>query len=641
MDNDKKGWVNLMIVESPTKERTISKYLKKDFIVKSSFGHIRDLPLNNLGIKIDENFSPTYVLVGRAKKTITSLKEAAKKSENVYLATDYDREGEAIAWHLTQVLAVSDSKVKRVTFHEITPEAIKDALKNPRGIDMNLVNSQQARRILDRLVGYKLSPLLWRKIARGLSAGRVQSVAVRLIVERENEIMNFHKVEYWTVAVRLSKDGEEFNAEVISRSGEKIEKETVHHLFADRYKVKTTTINADIAKAMSEELKTLTYVVKSVESKETSRSPAPPFTTSSMQQEGVRKTGFSASKTMKLAQELYEGINIAEGSVGLITYHRTDSVSVASIAQDEAEKYIKEKIGTEYYPLQRRFFRTKTKGAQEAHECIRPTSIMREPDIMKKYLTLDQYKLYKLIWQRFVASQMADAKYDTMMVEITAGDYLLKATGRALKFSGYLRIYQDKEQEENNSEMSSTEDSSKKMLPVMQAGDNLNFVEAIPQQHFTEPPPRYNEASLIKTLEKNGIGRPSTYAPTVSTILKRKYVLINERKFYPTELGEKTTKLLIEYFSDIVDINFTADIEEKLDVVAEGGNNWQELVKSFYEPFSEKLSIADKTIAGKPVPELTDRKCPVCGAPMYLRESRYGRFYSCSRWPQCKGKANV
>jgi DNA topoisomerase-1 len=630
--------MNLMIVESPTKEKTISKFLGKEFVIKSSYGHVRDLPVNSLGVDVENDFTPSYTIVSKVRKTMSALKETARKAKKIYLATDYDREGEAIAWHLTQVLGINEKKAQRVTFHEITPEAIKEALKNPRGLDMDLVDSQQARRILDRLVGYKLSPLLWKKIARGLSAGRVQSVAVRFIVERENEIKNFSKKEYWTVSVKLSENGDEFEAAIVSKGGQKIEREEVFDLFADRYKVKLTGLSADDAGAMVKELAGLSYMVSSVESKKALRSPGPPFTTSTMQQDAVRKAGFSAYRAMRTAQELYEGVQSDDGMVGMITYHRTDSVSVAAIAQDEAERYIKEKIGAGYYPEKRKFYKTKQVRAQEAHECIRPTSVYRDPESLRKNLTPDQYKLYKLIWQRFVASQMADAKYDSVNVEITAGDYILKASGRVLTFAGYLKIYGENQTEENGE---GEGDGEKKMLPPLKEGDMPAFVEAAPRQHSTEPPPRYNEASLIKTLEKNGIGRPSTYAPTVSTILNRRYVMLQDRKFYPTELGGKTTDLLKEYFPDIVDINFTAGIEDRLDVGAEGGKRWVEVVKDFYGPFSAKLAIADKNIVQRAKPELTDKKCPVCGEPMYLKESRFGKFYSCSKWPKCKGKQNA
>ncbi|MFN3966176.1 MAG: type I DNA topoisomerase [Endomicrobiia bacterium] len=626
--------MNLVIVESPTKEKTISKFLKgKDFTVKSSYGHVRDLPEKELGVNIAKNFQPRYVVLPRSKKIIYQLSKLLPNVKDVYLATDFDREGEAIAWHLVQLLKIDDPRAKRITFHEITPEAIEEAIKNPRKIDMALVEAQQARRILDRLVGYKLSPLLWRKIAGGLSAGRVQSVAVRFIVERENEIKNFKSQEYWTIQIEVEKDQKKFLCDLVSKKEEKFQKQITYKLFADEYKVNFSSINSKIeCDKISEELKTLNYIVTDIEKKQISKNPPPPFTTSSMQQDAFRKFGFSSQKTMHIAQMLYEGVKLDQTIIGLITYMRTDSVSVAKSSQEETRKYIIEKIGKDFVPEKTRIYKTKIKGAQEAHEAIRPTSVYREPEVIKEYLTDEQYKLYKLIWQRFVASQMAQAIYDQITVEITGGDYKFKASGRTLIFPGYLKIY--KEDDENE-----TEDS--KILPELKIGDSVKLIDIIPKQHFTEPPPRYNEASLIKTLEKYGIGRPSTYAPIIATIQTRKYVKVIDKKFHPTELGITVNNLLKEYFNEIVDINFTAEVEKKLDEIAQRKNKWIDVLNEFYKSFVAKLNIAEEKLQERQKSVLTDKNCPICGAKMYLRQSKFGKFYSCSKWPKCKGKLNA
>jgi len=624
--------MNLLIVESPTKEKTISKFLKgKNFTVKSSYGHVRDLPEKELGVNIEKGFQPRYTILPHAKKIIYQISKILPAVKNVYLATDFDREGEAIAWHLTQLLKIDDSKAKRITFHEITPEAIEEALKNPRKIDLALVESQQARRILDRLVGYKLSPLLWRKIAKGLSAGRVQSVAVRFIVERENEIKNFKSQEYWTIQIEVEKDQKKFLCDLISKNEEKFQKQITYKLFADEYRVNFSSINSKSeCDKIVEELKPLSYKVTNIEKKRISKNPSPPFTTSSMQQDAFKKLGFSSQKTMHIAQTLYEGVKLDDTLIGLITYMRTDSVTVAKSAQEEARKYITEKIGKDFVPEKTRIYKTKTKGAQEAHEAIRPTSVYREPELIKKYLTDEQFKLYKLIWQRFVASQMAQAIYDQITVEITGGDYKFRTSGRTLVFPGYLKIYKEEEETEQS-----------KILPELKIGDPVNLIEIMPQQHFTEPPPRYNEASLIKTLEKYGIGRPSTYAPILTTIQNRRYVKIIDKKFYPTEIGITVNNLLKEYFEEIIDVNFTAKIEKKLDEIAQKKDKWINVLTEFYKSFSSKLNIADEKLQEKQRAVLTDKVCPLCGAKMYLRHSRFGDFYSCSKWPKCKGKSNA
>ncbi len=605
---------NLVIVESPAKSKTISKILGSDYIVKSSFGHIRDLPEHKMGVDVDNNFEPTYEAMSKSKKIISDLKKAVAEVGHVYLATDLDREGEAIAWHLQQLLKLPDEITDRITFHEITESAIKDAVKHPRKIDMALVDSQQARRILDRLVGYKLSPVLWKKIKRGLSAGRVQSVAVMMICDREEEIAAFVPVEYWSITAELQKDktSSAFKAALVSKDGKKF----------DKLDIKSKEHADDILK----DLKNASYVVSSVDKKERKRSPYPPYTTSTMQQDVSRRLGFSSSKTMSVAQKLYEGINIGgQGVVGLITYMRTDSLNVASIAQKETLSFIDTNFGKYFVPAKPRFYKTKSKGAQEAHEAIRPTSVKRTPEMMKSYLTSDEYKLYNAIWNRFVASQMADAVYDTMTIDIQANDYMFRASGSTLKFDGFMKVY------------SVTDDSDKEpKLPLVAMGDNLTLLNIVPEQHFTEPPARYNEASLIKTLEEYGIGRPSTYAPTIKTIQDRLYVRLDNKKFYPTELGTVVNKFLKENFKDVINYKFTADIEEKFDDIAENKVKWQTVIKKFYEPFSDFVTKAESAERQKVQPKATNEICPKCGKPMVIRESRRGPFLACTGYPECK-----
>ncbi|OGS22474.1 MAG: DNA topoisomerase I [Elusimicrobia bacterium RIFOXYA2_FULL_39_19] len=627
--------MNLVIVESPTKEKTISKFLdKKEFIVKSSYGHVRDLPKTSLGVDVEKGFKPTYLVISRAKKIVAGLTQLVSKADNVYLATDFDREGEAIAWHLSQILKIDEKKAKRITFHEITKEAIREAVKKPRKLDLTLVDSQQARRILDRLVGYKLSPLLWRKVASGLSAGRVQSVAVRLIVEREFEIKNFKSSEYYKISAMLSKDNIEFSADLISKNNVKFQEQTVHEFFAEKYTAGSSTIKTkENCDSIIQELQKAQYQVKEITKKKINRNPSAPYTTSTLQQDAVRKLSLSSFRVMSIAQSLYEGIDLPEGTVGLITYMRTDSVNVAKEAQVEATKYITEKIGKEYLPEKPRIYKTKSKGAQEAHEAIRPTSVFRDPETISKYLNPDQMKLYKMIWQRFVASQMSEARYDGVNVQITAGEYLFSAAGRTLIFPGFLKVMNEIEEEDSGEDT-----PQEKIIPEMEVNEILKLLEVLYSQHQTEPPPRYNEASLIKTLEKHGIGRPSTYAPTISNILNRKYVFIQSRKFYPSEIGISVNDLLKSYFSEIVDINFTASVEEKLDEIADGKMEWEKVVSEFYTPFNAKMDHAESKIEEKQKPILTEIKCPLCSANMYLRTSRFGKFYSCSNFPRCKGK---
>lgn len=609
---------SLVIVESPAKSKTISKMLGNDYIVKSSFGHIRDLPESKIGVDIDDNFKPTYVAMPKSKKVIADLKKAVAEVGHVYLATDLDREGEAIAWHLKELLKLSDKNTDRITFHEITESAIKEAVKNPRKLDMALVDSQQARRILDRLVGYKLSPILWKKVRKGLSAGRVQSVAVMMICDREEEIEKFVPVEYWSIEAELQKDKDiSFTANLISKDGKKIEKLEIQ--------------NKEQADNILKELENAKYKVSSVEKKERKRSPYPPYTTSTMQQDVSRRLGFSSSKTMSVAQKLYEGIQIGnQGVVGLITYMRTDSLNVAAVAQKETLNFIETSYGKNFVPSKPRFYKTKSKGAQEAHEAIRPTSVKRTPEMMKQYLTADEYKLYNAIWNRFVASQMTDAVYDTVTIDIQANNYMFRATGSTLKFDGFMKVYSIQDEE-----------TKEPKLPLLEQNDNLNLIKIVPEQHFTEPPARYNEASLIKTLEEYGIGRPSTYAPTIKTILDRMYVRLENKKFYPTDLGVVVNKFLKENFKDVINYKFTADIEEEFDDIAENKLKWQDVLKNFYTPFEKHLVQAEGATRQKIAPKATNEVCPKCGKPMVIRESRRGPFMACSGYPECKTTFSV
>jgi DNA topoisomerase-1 len=606
----------LVIVESPTKEKTISKFLGGDYVVKSSYGHIRDLPKSQMGVDVEKDFQPKYITVARGKKILPELKKLSEKAEAVYLATDYDREGEAIAWHLQEALKLPDEKARRITFHEITSTALKDAVTHPRKIDQFMVDSQQARRILDRLVGYKLSPLLWRKIKYGLSAGRVQSVAVRLICDREEEIEKFITQEYWSIDAELKKqsgDATAFVASLVAKGDKKF----------DKLAIKTQ----DEANALLKDLEGAAYRVAHIESKERVRSPFPPYMTSTMQQDASRRIGFSAAKTMKIAQQLYEGVDLGDGgNVGLITYMRTDSLNIAESARSEARQFIEQRYGKNFLPAKPRLYKSKAKGAQEAHEAIRPSSATRTPENMKKYLSADEFKLYDLVWRRFVASQMNDAVYDTMAVDIAAKDYVFRATGRTLKFSGFLEVYAVDAEDEKNA-----------TLPVLSVDELLTLLKLLPEQHFTEPPPRYNEASLIKALEEHGIGRPSTYAPIINTILDRTYVRLEQRRFFPTNLGRVVNDVLKKHFPNIVDVAFTAAVEEKLDEVAEGDMKWTKVVGDFYTPFLKDLEGAEQNLVRQKVePQKTNELCPKCGKPMVLRDSRRGQFLACSGFPECR-----
>ncbi len=603
----------LVIVESPAKAKSIGKYLGRNFTVKASMGHVRDLPKSQFGVDIGQEFSPKYITIRGKGDIIKELRAAVKKVDRILLASDPDREGEAIAWHLSKLLDIDDKIPCRIEFNEITKNAILQAVKHPRPIDLDRVNAQQARRILDRLVGYNLSPLLWRKVKKGLSAGRVQSVAVRLICDREEEIQAFIPEEYWSLTAKFVKSGKSpFEAKLHKLNNKKIEiptQEVMDRILAD--------------------LKGAAYHVASVNRKEKLRNPAPPFTTSSLQQEASRKLNFTSRKTMVVAQQLYEGLDLGkEGPAGLVTYIRTDSTRVSETAAEEAKKFILERFGPAYVPKQAR--QTVSKGkVQDAHEAIRPTFIERDPDSIKEFLTNDQYKLYKLIWSRFLASQMASAIMDITSLDIAAGDYLFRATGSVIKFPGFMQVYI-----EGNDEGTKEEE---RLLPELAEGDRVEAKTLTPKQHFTQPPPRYTDATLVKTLEEKGIGRPSTYAPIVDTIQKRSYVVRENKQFYPTELGVIVVDLLKQYFPDIINIEFTAEMEEKLDKIAEGDERWVGVLKAFYEPFQETLETADEKIGKVQVAdEVTEEICEQCGRNMVIKLGRFGKFLACPGFPDCR-----
>jgi len=611
----------LIIVESPTKARTISRFLGSDFIVESSYGHVRDLPRSKLGVDVEKNFEPQYVIPRKAAKAVKKLKEEAKKAEKIILATDEDREGEAIAWHLISALGLEDrpgDNIERIVFHEITKRAIEEALANPRDLDMERVNAQQARRILDRLVGYKLSPFLWKKIYRGLSAGRVQSVAVRLIVEREREIEKFKPEEYWTVSGVFSQKNteNEFETNLSKVDGKALEK------FAIPNEAEAKKITARLADAA--------WTVSNVEKKATTKNPFPPFTTSTLQQDSFRRLGFSAKRTMVVAQQLYEGVEIdQEGPAGLITYMRTDSLNLSADSVRETKKFLEDSVGKSYALPSPRIFKTSSKGAQEAHEAIRPTDPARTPESIKQYLDHSQFRLYDLIWRRFIASQMPQALFDTTSIDIDgkprdAGEtYTFRANGQIMKFDGFLKIYPSKVKENE--------------LPALVMGESVHAKTITPSQHFTEPPPRFTEASLVKALEENGIGRPSTYAPIISTIQDRGYVERFERKnLKPKEIGFIVNDMLVEHFPEIVDIQFTARMEGELDEVAEGEKEWKPVIKEFYEPFAKHLAEKYENVEKQNMVEETDEVCEKCGKPMVIRRGRFGKFLACSGFPDCK-----
>jgi len=610
---------DLVIVESPAKAKTIEKILGKGYTVKASVGHVRDLPPKRLGVDLQGDFAPEYVVIRGKAKVLDELRASAKKAGRVYLAPDPDREGEAIAWHIAHELnGAKREAIYRVLFNEITPRAIAAAMQNPGRIDENKVNAQQARRILDRLVGYQISPLLWRKVRRGLSAGRVQSVTLRLICDREKEIAAFVPQEYWTITVVLEGDQPpSFEAQLLKIGGKKADITT-----------------ADVAHAIAAQLRSQQFVVGDVKIRERRRQPPPPFITSKLQQEGANRLRFSARKTMTLAQALYEGLAIGQdGVVGLITYMRTDSTRVSEEAQREALGYIQATYGQAYVPDKPNVYRSK-KGAQDAHEAIRPTSSLRVPEALRMYLERDPYALYQLIWARFVASQMRPAIFDVTTADIEAGEFLLRASGSVLKFDGFLKVYAEEEPAGREGEEA---DNASRALPPLQRGQLLRVVDVKPEQHFTQPPPRYTEASLVAELERRGIGRPSTYATILSIIQDRDYVETKERKFYPTELGRLVSDLLIEHFPDVMDVEFTAAMEDQLDQIEEGKRPWVRVLHEFYEPFEQHLKAASQRMPSiKNLAEPTTEVCEQCGKPMVMRLGRYGKFLACSGYPACK-----
>jgi DNA topoisomerase-1 len=602
----------LIIVESPAKANTIKKFLGGSTKVVASMGHIRDLPKSKMGINIENDFEPEYINIRGKAKLINSLKKDAKEAKTVYLATDPDREGEAIAWHLAYILGISEDSICRVTFNEITKEAVKEAVKKPRKIDLNLTDAQQARRVLDRIVGYKISPVLWKKVKRGLSAGRVQSVAVKLICDREEEIEHFIPEEYWNITAILSeeKTKKSFESKLIGKNKKKIELHSKEEV-------------DDVLKEINKEK----FIVEDVTVGEKKRNPAPPFTTSTMQQEASRKLGFSIKKTMSVAQGLYEGVKIPErGVTGLITYMRTDSTRISEVARAAAKEEITKEFGIEYY--ENRYYKTKA-DSQDAHEAIRPTYIDLTPEQIKSDLTSDQYKLYKLIYNRFIASQMANAVYDTVNVKILANDYNFRANGQTLKFKGFMALYVETEDYEEKEEF--------EKIPPLDKNQELQRENIDTKQSFTEPPPRYTEASLVKTLEEKGIGRPSTYSPTITTILARRYIEKMQKQLHPTDLGRIVNKLLIENFQDVINVEFTAEMEEQFDKIAEGKENWKKVIKDFYAPFQKTVEKVEKELEHVKLEyEVSDVPCEKCGRMMVIKYGRYGKFLACPGYPECQ-----
>lgn len=598
----------LVIVESPSKAKTIGKYLGRTYKVVASLGHVRDLPKSRMGVEIDNNYQPDYISIRGKGDVIKELRRDARNAKAVYLASDPDREGEAIAWHVSNLLKMDDTAKNRVTFNEITKDAVKEAFKEPRSINMDLVDAQQARRVLDRLFGYSISPILWKKVKKGLSAGRVQSVALNLIIQREKEIRNFKPEEYWTIDAEFAKGREQFKASFYGENGKKM-----------------ALSNNDAVQAVLRKLdRQKMFNIDNVERKERRRQPQPPFTTSTMQQDANRRLKFRTRKTMMAAQQLYEGINIGEGAaVGLITYMRTDSTRIAGIAKHEASQFIHEEYGAEYAatkPIKGKL----PEGAQDAHEAIRPTSVFRTPAKMKKYLTPDQYKLYNLIWCRFVASQMTAEVIDTMTVTISQNNVNFRANGSKVKFKGFTKVYKRGTEKDN-------------LLPNLEVGDQVKMVNDDPAQHFTQPPARFTEAALVKTLEENGVGRPSTYAPTLDTIQRRYYVRLVSRHFETTELGEIVNDLIEKNFPQIVNVKFTADVEGDLDKIEEGKKEWVKVVDDFYRPFAKEVATAEEKVEKIPMKdELADINCDICGAPMVIRMGHYGKFIACSRFPECR-----
>jgi DNA topoisomerase-1 len=604
---------SLVIVESPAKAKTIGKYLGSKYIVKASMGHIRDLPKSQIGVEVKNSFEPKYITIRGKGSILKEIKDAAKRVKNIYLAADPDREGEAIAWHLAYYLDLQEGDACRVVFNEITKQAVKDAFKNPRPINLDLVNAQQARRILDRLVGYKISPLLWKKVKKGLSAGRVQSVTVKMIYDREHEINEFIPEEYWSITAQLIAGNTAFEAKFYAMNKDKKELHT----------------EAEVQEILDSILKS-EFIVSEIKEKERLRNPSAPFITSTLQQEAARKLNFRAAKTMSVAQQLYEGIDLGkEGTVGLITYMRTDSTRISHIAQEEAKEFIVQKYGPSYAPETPRVYSKKAVNAQEAHEAIRPSSVLREPDEVKSFLTKDQHRLYKLIWERFVSSQMTSAVLDTMTIDFAVGDATFRSAGSKMKFPGFMKIYV-----EGNDDGTTDED---RLLPPLQEGNTVEKTDISPKQHFTQPPPRYTEARLVRALEEMGIGRPSTYAPTLETIQKRGYVALEEKKFIPTELGDLVIELMIEFFPEILDVAFTAQMEEELDNVGEGKENWVQVLETFYETFEKRLDYAEEEMKEIEIKdEVSDELCEKCEMPMVYKMGRFGKFLACSGFPNCR-----
>lgn len=605
---------NLVIVESPAKAKSISKMLGKNYTVIASLGHIKDLPKSRLGIDINNDFLPEYITIRGKGSIVNNLKKEAKKSDNIYLATDPDREGEAISWHLANLLDIDKDTPCRVEFHEITKETVKNSIKSPRKLDEDLYNAQQARRVLDRLVGYKISPILWKKVKKGLSAGRVQSIAVKLICDRENEITEFIPEEYWTIKGQFKKDANKFEAMLTHQIEENKEK-------------KLTIKNEEETKTILEELKNNENIVFDIKKSKRKRSPYPPYTTSTLQQDASKKLGYTSKKTMMIAQQLYEGIDVkGEGTTGLITYMRTDSTRIANEAVEAAKEYVIKNYGKEYSNGGNNYSKKSKKETQDAHEGIRPTHINLYPEKIKDSLTKEQFKLYKLIWDRFIGSQMTDAIYDTVSVKIKNGKYIFKSNGSKLDFSGFLKVYKTADEEQNDI-----------VLPELNVGEKLDLIKLEEKRNFTQPPSRYTEASLIKTMEELGIGRPSTYSPTISTILSRGYVILEKKTFYPTELGTIVNDILVNYFSEIINEEFTAQLENQLDEIAEGKLNWNEVIKEFYLKFENALDKAESEIEKIDIKdEVSDEICEKCGRNMVIKVGKYGKFLACPGYPECK-----
>ncbi|MFN8537846.1 MAG: type I DNA topoisomerase [Thermomicrobiales bacterium] len=631
----------LVIVESPAKAKTIAKYLGAGYRVQASMGHVRDLPKSKLGVDVDHDFAPQYLISNDKKATVKDLKGAVQAAGEVFLATDPDREGEAIAWHLVEATEPDPARIHRVVFHEITPNAVRDAIANPRAIDDRLVDAYQARRVLDRLVGYQVSPVLWRKVKGGLSAGRVQTAALRIIVEREREIDAFVPVEYWTIEADLAK---------LSNTPEPRKEDqfraTLHQIAGKKAELH----NSEEAHAVLADLRGAGYVVHDVKTRETQRRPAAPFITSTLQQEASRKLGYGVRRTMQIAQELYEGVDLGpDGTVGLITYMRTDSTNVAAVAQAEARDVIAQKYGPQFVPERPPVYTRKAKGAQEAHEAIRPSSAERDPEAMRQYLSGQQYRLYRLIWQRFVASQMRPAILDSTTADIAAGKtivagqplpekppYTFRATGSVIKFPGFLAVYREGRDDNDD------DDLDKDALPPLAAREPLDLIRLVPLQHFTQPPPRFTEASLVKALEEQGIGRPSTYAATVATLQSRFYVEVDEKRLHPTDLGKVVNDILVENFPAIFDIGFTSRMEEELDEIAAGDREWVPVLRQFYGPFAESVEKAGASVERvKVADEPTDELCELCGKPMVIKLGRFGKFMACTGFPECKNTKNI